>query len=147
MRTKPRVWLGIAVRVGVVVCVAVAAAGAVKLDDTLGVFDVKADENAVSTYRDRTYPAWLAGSEDAMEDARLWMPEDASYRVVLGTEASKGDARFAKNFLFSLLLPRRLTAESARWVFCYGCDTAKLGGRFEVLTTGGGFSFGRVEQP
>ena len=74
-------------RVGVVVCIAIAAgtAGA-KLRDALGIFDLRADKNAASTYSQRahTHPEWSLAGGQVLETARLWMPADARYRVVFG---------------------------------------------------------------
>ena len=82
--------LQIAVRIGVVACVAVASLlGAGKLDNALAVFDYRADTNAAATSNERTYPEieFLPGWARVMEDARLWMPENAAYRVIDGPNA------------------------------------------------------------
>jgi len=143
-----RVWL-LATRLGVVACVGIASlVAAGKLDDAVAIFDFRADLYAAATYRERTYPAspWVAGSARVMEDARLWMPEDAAYRVIHGPDytpaASSG---FEHHFLLGLLLPRAQTqSESSRWVFCYGCSQLSLGERYEVLSdSGNGFVFAR----
>lgn len=129
-------------------CVAVAAyVGAARLDDTIAVFDFHADANAGLTYRERTYLASdLAGSWQVIEDGRLWMPDDADYRVVQGSRPVVSEhLRHARYFLVGLLAPRRqVDSESAPWVFCYGCDDSTLGPRFRILSTSGdGFLFGR----
>ena len=143
-------WRFAATRLGVVACVALAgltAAG--RLDDTIAVFDFLADGNAQRTYMQRVYPesAWVAGKSSVLEDARLWMPEDATYRVVQGPAFDNARySGFGRYFLLGFLLPRRqVEDESAKWVFCYGCDAATLGDPFEVLSDSGeGFLFGRV---
>ena len=63
--------------------VVVAASGLGRLDETLGLFDYRADRNAGLTYLDREYGdrGW-APDRRVIEDARLWMPEDARYRIV-----------------------------------------------------------------
>jgi hypothetical protein len=131
----------IATRVGVVVCVAAAAyIGAARLDDTIAVFDFRADLNASLSYRDRTYlpGRGLAGSWRVLEDARLWMPRDASYRVVEGPRVGLETHRYARFFLLGLLLPRRQTSsESAPFVLCYGCTRSTLGPHFHVLSGSG----------
>jgi hypothetical protein len=73
------------------------------------------------------------------------MPDDATYRIVLGPRWDNLDGTVAADFLRYFLLPRRDTdSRSAPWVFCYGCDRAELPG-FEVLSKGrDGISFGRV---
>ncbi len=84
----------IAVRVGVVACVAAAGLlGVTKLDEAVAVFDFEADTNAASTFNDRVYPEidGLEGAARVIEDARLWMPEDATYRVVDGPTRPGGD--------------------------------------------------------
>ena len=139
----------ILIRLGVVACVGLACLlGAGRLDDAVAVFDFRADLNARTTYRDRTYPesAWVAGSASVMEDARLWMPEDAEYRVVNGPDFSLlQSSGYGRYFLLGLLLPRTQTdSESARWLFCYGCTGSSLGSRYEVLSDAGiGFLFAR----
>ena len=134
-------------RVGVVACVAVAAyAGAARLDDTVAVFDFRADLNASLTYRDRTYlPVdGLAGDWRVLEDARLWMPSDATYRVVETPGTALETRRYARFFLLGLLLPRRqVDSAKAEYAFCYRCTAATLGERFQVLSRSSDVLFGR----
>jgi hypothetical protein len=137
----------IVLRVGVVACVAAACLlGAGKLDHAVAVFDFQADTNAAATFDERMYPeiVELPGSAKVFEDARLWMPEDATYRAVAGPLAG---SRFSsvRTFLDVLLMPRRQTQrESEAWVFCYGCTPATLGADHEVLSdSGDGFLFAR----
>ena len=140
------------VRVGVVACVVVACAfGFARIDEMLGLFDYRADRNASLTYRDRLYgePFDIVGSQKVVEEARLWMPESSSYRVLVGQQkrVQSGVRRdLAPAFLEFLLMPREQTeSPSAPWVFCYGCDRSELGAGFEVLSDGGnGIVFGRV---
>jgi hypothetical protein len=138
----------IAVRVGVVACVAAACLlGAGRLDNALAVFDFRADANVAATFGERTYPdvEWLVGGGKVMEDARLWMPEDASYRVVGGPGSSQARSRSLRFFLFVLLQPRaRSELESTPWAFCFGCTSATLGPEYEILSDSGhGFLFAR----
>jgi hypothetical protein len=135
-------------RVGVVVCIAFAAyVAAARLDDTIAVFDFRADLNASLTYRDRTYlpGLGLAGDWRVLEDARLWMPRDAVYRVVEKENVGQETRRYARFFLLGLLLPRRqVDSVKAEYAFCYGCVPATLGRRFQVLSSSpNGFVFGR----
>jgi hypothetical protein len=136
-------------RAGVVACVAVLAlVGAGRLDDAVAIFDFRADLYAGETYVERTYPAseWVAGNANVMEDGRLWMPEDAEYRVMNGRELSIAESSgYGRHFLRTLLLPRIQTdSESASWVFCYGCSQETLGAQYEVLSdSGDGFLFAR----
>ena len=137
-----------AVRIGVVACVSAACLlGAGHLDDAVAVFDYRADLNAAATFNQRTYPEidFLPGGAEVMEDARLWMPDDASYRVVNGPEGSAYRASSLRTFLLVLLMPRSKTlVESAPWVFCYGCSPSTLGPDYEVLSDSGhGFLFAR----
>lgn len=142
--------LKIAVRVGVVACIAAASlVGAGRLDDALAVFDFRADTNVASTFNERTYPeiAELPGGARVMEDARLWMPENARYRVIRGPrppwKLTSGSLRY---FLLVLLSPRTQTQlESVPWVFCYGCTPSTLAPKYQVLSDSGhGFVFARL---
>ncbi len=140
--------LRIAIRVGVVACVVAACLlGSGRLDNAVAVFDFQADENGAATFSERTYPGveWLVGGQKVMEDARLWMPEDAAYRVIQGPGSSSARARSLRFFLFVLLQPRDQTQlESAPWVFCFGCTPSTLGTEYEVLSNSGhGFLFAR----
>lgn len=134
-------------RLGVVVCVAVAAyVGAARLDDTIAVFDFRADLNASLTYRDRTYlpGQGLAGDWRVLEDARLWMPPEATYRVVEERGVGQETQRYARFFLLGLLLPRRqVDSAKAEYAFCYGCTSETLGQRFQVLSRSSDVLFGR----
>lgn len=130
--------LSIALRIGVVVCVVIAVAtAAVKLPSALGIFDLRADNNAALTYSQRahTHPEWFAAAGNLLEDARLWMPEDARYRVVFGPRFDRTrSSDFTHLLLYGFLLPRRPTSsEDAKWVFCYGCTDTTLGDGFQVL--------------
>lgn len=132
----------------VVLCVGAAAvAGVIKLDDALGVYDSAADRNASFGYRELVFPEpVVAGSGKVLEDARLSMPDDASYRVVRGRRyAETGYSYWAQYFLNGYLLPRRqTTSDRARWIFCFGCSAATLG-RLRILSDeGDGLVFGRL---
>ena len=88
-------WRTVVLRLGVVICVVVAALTAAgRLDDTIAVFDVGADANAQRSYTGRTYPelSWVAGKSAVLEEARLQMPKDATYRVVVGYADSYAEA-------------------------------------------------------
>ena len=142
-----REWPAGAIRAGVVVCVVVvAASGLGRLDETLGLFDYRADRNAGLTYLDREYGdrGW-APDRRVIEDARLWMPHDVTYRIVLGAEWNNLDGLVAADFLRYFLLPRRDTeSASAPWVFCYDCELSERDG-FDVLSEGrDGIRFGRI---
>jgi hypothetical protein len=140
--------LHLAVRVGVVACVAAAALlGATRLDNAVAVFDFHADENVAATFNERTYPeiVELPGGAKVFEDARLWMPENASYGVLDGPRADEVVSGPVRTFLDVLLMPRRRTQlQSPPWTFCYGCTRSTLGREYEVLSSSGhGFLFAR----
>jgi hypothetical protein len=142
--------LHIAARVGVVACVVAAGLlGAGRLDNALAIFDFQADGNAALTFNERAYPEieGLPGWTRVLEDARLWMPEDATYRVVDGPREHV-ETSFAslRTYLGVLLMPRRETQlRSASWVFCYGCTPSTLGREYEVLSdSGDGLLFART---
>jgi len=133
----------------VVACVlAVAAAAALKLDEALGLYDWRADENAALSYLARAYGdrGWI-GDRDVVEDARLRMPEDATYAIVFAPGAARrGRSNVIREFLVYHLYPRRLTPlGEASWAFCYGCRIADLGPRFRQLAqSDDGTRFGRL---
>ncbi|MGH3134098.1 MAG: hypothetical protein ACRDNY_10245 [Gaiellaceae bacterium] len=142
-----REWPAGAIRAGVVLSVvALAASGFTRLDETLGLFDYRADRNAGLAYLDREYGdrGW-APDRRVIEDARLWMPPDATYRIALGRKWDNLDGTVAADFLRYFLMPRMDTESvSAPWVFCYGCDLSGQDG-FEVLSEGrDGIRFGRM---
>ena len=140
--------LGFVLRLGVVGCLAAAVGTAgLKLDDALGVFDLRADINSSLTYsgRTHTYPEWSPAPGKVLETARLWMPADATYRVVYGRsfDASR-TADFSHQLLYDFLLPRRpTTSKAAPWVFCYACDKRVLAGMNVIAEVPGGPVFGR----
>jgi hypothetical protein len=139
-----------AIRVGVIACVvAVAVSALLRLDETMGLFDFRADRNASLTYLDREYGdrGW-APDRRVIDDARLRMPDDAKYAILLGPRWDNLDGTVAADFIEYFLLPRQEVdagSSEAEWAFCYACDRAALGGRFEVVATGrDGIAFGRL---
>jgi hypothetical protein len=140
--------LQLAVRIGVVACVAGACLlGAARLDNAVAVFDFQADTNAAASFTERNYPeiVELPGARQVFEDARLWMPEDATFRVVDGPRAQEFVKGPVRTFLDVLLMPRkRVELESAAWAFCYGCTPDTLGPGYAILSdSGDGFLFAR----
>jgi hypothetical protein len=138
------------VRLGVAICVVLAAVLAVPaVMDALDGSDHWADRNSDLTYGSRSVPYETAvGSQKVVEDARLWMPEDARYRIV-GAPDLDGPLKWAApDFLVGFLLPRRQTeSPDANWVFCFRCDVSTLGAGFEVLSDdGNGTLFGRIRE-
>ena len=140
--------LQIAVRVGVIACVGAACLlGAGKLDNTVAVFDYRADTNAAATFNERTYPEieFLPGWARVLEDARLWMPEDAEYGVLDGPNTPSRRSGPLRTFLRVLLTPREQTrVGAATWAFCFDCRPFTLGPEYEILSDSGhGFLFAR----
>ena len=144
-------WRTVVLRLGVVICVAVTALTAAgRLDDTIAVFDFVADANAQRSYTERTYPelSWVAGSSTVLEEARLRMPKDATYRVVEGPRVDNATVLGIR----PLLPARAAPAETSRWTTsppsgCSATDATQstLGDRFDVLSdSGDGFLFGRM---
>ena len=138
------------VRLGVVICVVLGVLVLPSaLADALAGNDSWADHHSSLDYLSHEVPlAEAVGSQRLAEDARLWMPEDARYRIVAAPDLSGPLEWAAPDFLAGFLLPRRQTdSETAEWVFCYRCDPAGLGADFEVLSDGGdGILFGRVNR-
>ena len=139
----------LALRLGVAACVAGACLiGVSRLDNAVAVFDFQADTNAAATFTERSYPeiAGVPGFQGVVEDARLWMPEDAAFRVVHGPRSiDPTPPSSLATYLDVLLMPRtRTDALSAPWVFCSGCTADSLGGEYEILADSGeGFRFAR----
>jgi hypothetical protein len=133
-------------RLGALVCAALTLFVAVSwlFDDALPGQDHWASLNSGQSYAQRTFPSdEFIGSGHVAEDARLWMPADATYRVVVGDKYENTPWGWAApNFLAGFLFPRR-RADTARWAFCLGCDPSALGQNFKVLSDGGnGVTFG-----
>jgi hypothetical protein len=137
------------VRLGVVLCVGLVfiVIASRYFSDALSGSDYWADQHASFDYTTRSVPPEEAvGSQQVVEDARLWMPDDATYRIVAAPDL-QGPLQWAPpGFLAGFLLPRRQTeSESTPWIFCYLCNPRGLGPRFEVLSDGGnGVIFGRM---
>ncbi len=125
-------------RLGVVLCTAVALATGVvyfvKAVDRLG---DTARTNAAQNFDDREFAggnAVVVGNR-ALYEARALIREDETYRLVTGpgiVGATELTAPFIDHYARYFLMPRRPSPD-ARWIICYGCDPASLGGGFEVL--------------
>lgn len=135
-----------------VVCVVVVSLALVAVElprrlDDLG--DVST-ANASLSYADRE----IAGGNSVLADqllayeARAILPLDVPYRVVIGSKLTKQatlSTASVPSWLRYFLMPRR-QAEGARWVVCYGCDPAGLGGRYQPLWSDDfGISVGRLD--
>ena len=139
-------------RFGVLVCATITLSVAAwwLFNDALPGQDVWASLNSRQTYMERTFPAdELIGSGRVSEDARLWMPPEARYRIVVGSQYEDNPWGWAApNFLAGFLFPRKpVETGYARWIICLGCDVSALGEGFEQLSDGGnGVLFGRMSR-
>jgi hypothetical protein len=149
-RIDPRVeWPHGLVRLGVVACVAVTVTLGlvyfVKAVDRLG---GDASRNAAASFEDRELGGAdaLGVDKSALYEARAWIPEDGTYRVVVGrneanpTEADARIGAYARYFL----MPRRPDVD-ASWVLCYRCDVSSVGGKLEIVwQNDAGIALGRL---
>jgi hypothetical protein len=138
----------LAARVGVASClvgaIAVGAVYYVKAIDQLG---DTASSNSALAYDDREIAGGnsIIVDQTAAYEARGLIPVTASYRFAFGdglrTKTSLTET-FAESWFRYFLMPRRPRAD-ARWVICYGCDTADLSADFKVRWKDGeGISIG-----
>ena len=136
-------------RIGVTVCVVLTVAVTLRwfFHDALPGQDHWASLNSSQTYAERTFPSdEFIGSGRVADDARLWMPRDETYRVLVGPKYENSPWDWAApNFYAGFLLPRQRDDVAAKWVLCLGCDVGALGKSFHVLSDGGnGVVFGRL---
>lgn len=135
VRTRPtlrRLNSSDGVRLGVVLCV-LAAVGFglvyyVRAIDRLG---EQARSNAALNYDDRDVGGGnsLIVDKVVLYEARAYIPEDGTYRVVTGPDvenATELTEPYVDQFVRSFLMPRRPAAD-ARWIICFGCNRAELG--------------------
>jgi hypothetical protein len=126
------------IQLGVVVCTVVAAVLAlVYLPQAIDEFQDGATANSALGFDDREFAGGngLVVDKAALYEARGLIPEDESYRVVTGSKLSGATdltLPYIESFARYFLLPRR-PDPAARWVVCYGCDTAQLGAPLDVL--------------
>ena len=71
----------------------------------------------------------LGAKTDVLNEARGWIPENGSYRLLVGPSSTDIDFR---NYARYFLMPRR-PARDARWVLCYECDLSRLGSDLHVV--------------
>lgn len=119
-------------RVGVVALVVVTAvAGVDHALDGIRWLGGRASENASRDWLEREF-AGASGDfgidREALLVARELIPDDASYRLILGDrlEGFDGSLGAAEEFAHSFLLPRRFVESGGDWVICYGCDPASV---------------------
>lgn len=113
------------------------AAGVVGAARAIRDRDERADANSRLDFADREV-AWGNGwtlSQTALYAARSAIPRLADYEVVVGDESRFPEPlthRFAPSYLHFFLMPRH-PRSGARWVVCYRCDRAALGGGASVV--------------
>ena len=140
------------VRLGVLACAVTSALLAlVYLPQAIDRFDDRARFDAAMNFDDREFAGGNAIVVDkaALYEARASIPEDETYRVVVGPELKGATALtsdYIEQFARYFLIPRR-PADGASWVLCYGCDPHALGGRFdEVWRDDAGIELVRLER-
>jgi hypothetical protein len=130
-RIDPRIeWPHGLVRFGVASCVAVVAAlGAAYFVKAIELLDGEARSNAAANYDDRAFGGGIAlgVDQEALEEARGWIPKDGTYRLVVDASATN-IGQFARYYL----MPRRPKPD-ARWVLCYRCDLSRFDDRLDVV--------------
>ena len=136
-------------RIGVTVCVVLTLAVTLRwlFHDALPGQDHWASLNSSETYAQRTFPSdEFIGNSRVAEDARLWMPRSATYRVLVGSKYDGSPWDWAApNFLAGFLFPRKRDDAHGQWVLCLGCDVSSLGPDFHTFSDGGnGVVFGRI---
>jgi len=98
--------------------------------------DAAAGKNSALSFADRDIAGGnsIIVDQNAAYEARAVIPRGSTYRVVTGGAVRGATALtppFVDAWFRSFLLPRR-PAAGARWIVCYACDVAKLGGTFGV---------------
>ena len=108
-----------------------------------------ADENSALSFQDRAIAGGngVVVTQDALVYAKAVIPRDASYQVVMGPnlpDQKRQFLAFVPDFFRYYLMPRR-PSNAATWIVCYGCERARLGGRFQVVADlGDGIAVGRL---
>ena len=130
-RIDPRMeWPHGLVRLGVAACVAVTVGlGLLYFDKAVDRLGGDASRNADANYDDREFGAGnaLGVDKDALYQARAWIPENESYRLVADTRLEEID-QYSRYFL----MPRRPDPD-APWVLCYGCDLSSFGDELRIV--------------
>ena len=119
-------------RLGVVACLAVAIVlGPVYYVKAVHRLGADASRNAAANFDDRELGGAnaLGAKTDVLNEARGWIPENGSYRLLVGPSSTDIDFR---NYARYFLMPRR-PARDARWVLCYECDLSRLGSDLDVV--------------
>jgi hypothetical protein len=133
-----------AARLGVIVCVIVAAVLGVvyfvKAFDELG---DAATTNAAMNFDDREF-----ADKSALYEARARIPENETYRLLTGSSVggeTELTAEFVDQFARYFLMPRRPTP-NAPWIICYACDIDALGPVRVAWDNGNGISILEVAE-
>jgi len=138
-------------RVGVVFLVAAAAIAVVavypRLLEQLG---DDASRNSALSYSDREIAGGngLVADQEAVYAARGLIPEDETFKVVVGDDYAGGidlTRAFVDSYYRYFLLPRR-PAEDASWIVCYGCDLSGYAGAKVMWQDDEGISIARVHR-
>ena len=109
--------------------------------------DQRADNNSSISDLDRQYGTWryfprIIRDRQVVEYARANMPENATYRVIIGpgwkpAMRSQWSTSLERDFLRFYLLPRRQSDSSiANWAFCLACDLTVFPSHVNVLYRG-----------
>jgi hypothetical protein len=131
------------------VLVATAVFVAIYLPRAISALGDNAANNASLSYSDREVAGGngIVVDQAAVYEARGLIPPGAKYRVVTGSgvkDPTNLTPLFVDAWYRSFLMPRRPAAD-ARWIICYGCDVAKLGGHYTVVWQDDrGISVGRI---
>jgi hypothetical protein len=138
-------------RVGVVFLVAAAAiAVAVAYPRLLDELDDDASRNSALSFADRDIAGGngLVVDQQAVYAARGLVPEDETYRVVVGPDYKGGSdltPTYVDSYYRYFLLPRR-PAEDASWIVCYGCDLSRYEATKVLWKDDEGISIARVQR-
>jgi hypothetical protein len=135
---------------GAVLCAAFAlVVGCVYLVKAVRHLGGVATANDALSYSDRE----IAGGNSILVDqsaayqARALIPRDSTYRVRVGPglrNPTPLTVTYVESWFRYFLLPRRSAAD-ARWIICYGCDTAELGSSYSTRWKDeDGISIGRI---
>jgi hypothetical protein len=118
----------------------------------------RAQDNASLSTLDREYGTWknfprIIRDRAVVETALTTIPEDAAYRVLIGSRwdpalRTRWTSSLERDFIRFYLMPRRLTdSAQSQWVLCLACSPRVLGRDVRVLARGrDGMLLLRVDQ-
>ena len=125
-------------RLGVVLTAAVALGyGLFYFVEAVDRLHDNARANSALNFDDREFAGGnaLVGVNEPLYEARALIAENETYRIVAGPNvegATELTEPYVDQFARYFLMPRRPSPE-ARWIICYGCDPATLGGDLEIV--------------